>query len=897
MSRHAGAAAEYLGVDLARTKGGKIDWETMKRRGPVSGEAAQAFKEMDYAAMAKEAAYRGGGGVLGRADAWLGERALRARIAAQTGGAEGAPGMMGKGLVGLQEMGGGSVMGGAAEGGMGAIAALAGPLAVVAAIKTAVEGFIDTAAKTNQAIEKGMGGALFTPGMTGGQALKTVRDNLTANIFNAYGQNLERNLAIAQAMQEQGLDITEVARDTIRGRTLAGGGAPDTGAGFLGGGFGEFQRNAMVAGRALGLTDVQTVTRMTKMLHEMRQTFESTHDFLEQVNTSARAAGISTTKYLSIIDELTAQFDKLNKSFNETVNLVNALGASGTVTAENLADMANALTGAGEQKTVTQSAAGFVFMSQEMKDHLKEVQQDIIDDAQSRLQDAIKGTKLDVTGIDLRTPAGLLALQSRIAQMPNSLQKQQIQSASDAARYALNQMNAVILPGITGGGRGAVQAAYGMETYGKGIAVQAALQQSLLSEGLKAAGQSMDFVLAHPDKIGEIAAAAAPTLGVKAPDFNRALEALVSVGAGGTQYLKGMEPGRQRDRELKRFWDFGKRAKIFTGEWGTPQAMDTLTKALDDSKISTVLDREFTKELARDPGLVLNALTEKQRKADEAAQDQQVKDIAIQTRTTADIYANAFEKFFTLLYDAVFNIYKLLQKLPGLGGGPPVAAGTQATIEDYRRRGMIDVAAKELRDRSAGGDEAAQHALARMDAYTLKKEHTEEEALEYQRNIEAYSAAAAAATVSSKMTPEDWATLKQEPSISDQALQDAAIRSVSANYGGGTFAKDKFWLGKNLDDIQRAALNEQLAQAGMGTVQDITDSAGTHQYINITMTSTQIEAFMNRFGADNLINKSNELAAGASSYPTTISSANIHAPSVVVPSGVPSPASARLGRK
>lgn len=846
MEAAAGPAAGLLGLELPRTRSGSIDWQALKNR-PKDAAAAKAARGLDYNEMAKNVAFRGGEGMLGRADKFLSARAMRTRALAAAGE---NPGLMGRAGMAAADAGEGSVGAGMAEGAMGALPAVA----IGAAIFKVIEGFIDKQAITNQGIEKGLGGALFTPGKSGGEALNTVRQNLSANLFNAYGQNLDKNLAIAGAMQEQGLDISELSSGSIRGKRLAGGGAPDTGAGFLGGTFGEFQRNAMTAGRGIGLTDSQTVVRMTKMLQEMRQTFEATHDFLESVNVQARAAGISTTKYLSIIDDLTAQFDKMNKSFNETVSIVQSLGASGTDTADKIKDMANALTGANENKTLEQKAFAFTQMTPQMRAALVSTQNDIIQSSVDKLKSAATGAGVNTSGVDLNTPHGLLMFQNTIRKLPNSVQKQQLQSAADDARYQMEQMQSVIKPGTSGTGAGAVQAGYGIEAYGQGAAVQTGIQMTNLMKGLQMSNQTFSDLLKHPENVGMVASAAGPTLGVKATDYQSVLDNIVAQGAGAPNRVLGMSPGANRDKELRHFFDLGKRSGVFSK--GTMYDEKAVVNALNDSDMSKQLSEAYENEIASSPELLLKTLTQAVTKGNETAQDAQTKDVALETRTTADIYANAFEKFFSMLVDAIMDIKHILdgwsmKQFGQLFSGAGVSKDTGQMMDHMQALGMFNKVTDKLRDASASGNQGATDQLAALQAYQMAKpeDRTEEQAQKVASILRTNTIAGF------DPANTDWKSLMSQPDISKQALDEQFIRSQSDAMGGGQFGaadaqgnSSQFWLGKTLSGAQLDAL-DKLAKAVLGSgVQNYTDAAGnSHQYININMNSTDIAAFQNRF--------------------------------------------------
>jgi hypothetical protein len=819
----------------------------------------QMARDRDYGDLAKQM------GARGWIDKNLTARAMRARaIAAAPGGQQ--PGLMGRTGIGLMEAGG-TVMGGAAEGGIGAIASVAGPVAAIYAVGKTIKDLYDKIAITNQAIEKGMGGALFTPGMTGGQALNTVRQNLSApSLFNAYGQNLERNLAIAQAMQEQGLDITELSAGDITHKRLAGGGRPNTGEGFLGGAFGEFQRTAMQAGRGAGLTDTQSVVRMTKMIQEMRQTFEATHDFFYSINSQARAAGISTTKYLSIIDDLTGQFDKLNKSFNETVSIVQALGASGTNTADKIESMAKALTGAGETKTLEQKAFAFTQMTPEMRGAMQNTQRTLVANSVQKLGLALSDAGVDTSKLDLSTPHGLLMVQNTIANMPEGPQKQALQSAADDARYQMNQQ-AIIAAGAAGGGRGAVEAAYGTLAYGEGATLKAGQQVTLLQRALGVGGQTFEDLLKNPQQVGLKAAASAATLGIDPKDFQSALEGIVAIGSGQIQQAKAMTtggPGSDRERQLRHFYEVGKRYGV--GGLGSKFNETAMLKALNDSNIASGIAEGLEGDMSKDPSKLMDALAEKITKGNEDQINAQAKDVAMETRTTDDMMANAFEYLFKEVVDAIMGIKAILdgwslKQFGQLFDTTGVTKGTSDMLEMMRAKGMFAESEKALREAIAvpGGNAQANAQLAQLQAYIDKPDaqRTEDEAQQIASILRANSISAYNPT---SMSDADWTKLLAQPDVSAQALQEQAVRAISSQYGGGAFGDDnKFMLDPNLQKSQVDAINAMLAEAKMGKVEGTTG----HQYITITMNSTDIAAFFNRYGQEmHNVKANNEVTVG-----------------------------------
>lgn len=860
MARSGGAAAGHLGVDLARTKAGGIDWAAMKARGPVTGAAAQAAREMDYGAMAKEAAYRGGRGFLGRADAFLTERAFRARAAAQMGGAEGAPGMMGKAGIQLAEAGGGSVLGGAAETGLSAMAELAGPAAALYAIGRTIQKGWDTMAHTNAAIEKALGASLFTPGMTGGEALLQVRQNLSASAFNAFGQNLDRNLAIADAMRQSGLDISEMTRGNIRGKRLTGGAMPDTGAGFLGGTFGEFQRNVMTAGRAAGLTDGQTVVRMTKMVTEMRQTFEATHDFLEGVNVAARAAGISTTAYLSLVDNLNDKFTSLNKSFAATVSILQTLGATGTATSQDLKDMSEFITGTNETKTTEQNTFAFSQMSKATADRWVKSAESSTGDAADRLRAELEKTNKftpgELSSLDLTSAGGILQAQNMIGGATGLEATQKIALKKLADEAYSQSLNLNLAKQVQGGN--IVGAGVGLQAIGGGNALtKTEIEQQLLTTAMQTQGMTLGQLRKNPELIYQIPGVveALKPLGKTPQDLEMAIR---TAGQFQTGMIAGgaaqMPEGQAKNAEYQKILRAGHAAGVFK-DLGPNATNEQIQKALGDqgvfSKVAQVLEEQMSPEDFTD------ALHGELIKGNEHAQDLQDKDIAMQTRDSADVFANVFEKFFTMLMTGIMEIVHTLKSFSNFMGGTPAGASaeTMQQVSALVKSGALDAAMTSLSEniRAGEGGPAAQAQYDELSKFQMMQQNDPDDITDDQAD-RAAAIMRANAIAGMGTTGADWDKIK---GMRDMTITDEqAIRELAAAGGGGQFGDydqsgeaNRFWLGKNLDDTQMGLLSKELSDAGIaGGIQ----TEGGKQYITITMNSTDIQAFMNRFGIDNL---------------------------------------------
>jgi hypothetical protein len=279
---------------------------------------------------------------------------LARKMAAGAEGVEGAGAGVGGVISGVME---GVVD--AIEGGVEALEvgmeALGGPLGWLVIAVEALIAVFDKVVKQNKDMETKLGkGGLFTgnamideTGTTlgGEDAFQRTRRQLTprGTGLNELGITFQRNLDIAGALAGGGYGIKGMLEggDYANQRPTGMGGMNT---GFAGGGFGQVQRTVTGVGRVLGMTDTEGVEEVLKMLEQYSQTLDSTEKFLVQIDKDTDAAGISTTKYLKIIDDVSGHFSKMNKEINQTLGIMRELGRSGAVSSEVLKDMMEFLT-------------------------------------------------------------------------------------------------------------------------------------------------------------------------------------------------------------------------------------------------------------------------------------------------------------------------------------------------------------------------------------------------------------------------------------------------------------------------------------------------------------------------------------------------------------------------
>jgi hypothetical protein len=261
-------------------------------------------------------------------------------------GAMAKGGEAGAGYSEAMQSGGGAiakVMGGFEDGITTVVEAMEGfavPLMlVVGVIYLLIEAF-DSYVKQNKDMEAKLGkGGLFTGGDVG-TAFNEARRTLTPGVGTGVplGITFERNLALAGGMA-QNYNIggmMKAGQENVAGMLPGGGGALG---GFAGGALGELQRTVFGGARAAGLTDEEGMQEVLKLIDQYGETLASTETFFVKLNKDTQAAGISTTKYLKIIDEVSGHFDRMNKSLEATTAMMRDLSRYGAVSGESLKDM------------------------------------------------------------------------------------------------------------------------------------------------------------------------------------------------------------------------------------------------------------------------------------------------------------------------------------------------------------------------------------------------------------------------------------------------------------------------------------------------------------------------------------------------------------------------------
>jgi hypothetical protein len=370
MARTSGMAKELrTWQEQARKEGGtqlkKLREDFVQKYGLDKGEG-RGIK--DITAFRKTNLGRGAGAVSGR----TGLGGYFDRFAENLAERKGVVGRVAESTL---ELGGGNVSQGIGVQGLAGVAKvgeMAGELGIalevtkklVQASAAAYDKVSDVEA--NRDIFKKYGGAgIFTQGGTANQAFTAAKYNLQGRGMamggqgkSLYGMTIAQNTEILDAFTAAGMNLEELS--TKLDANAATGVITDRKARTLGG----VQELAYTTGKQLGLATGQTTAENIKLLYQYGQSQESVNKLFKNFLQDTKAAGITTTQYLKIIDDISGSFDNMSKSLSYTTTIMRTLGATGVATSEDLKD-ALALYTKGPEKGLEQLMAAIQMMGKE----------------------------------------------------------------------------------------------------------------------------------------------------------------------------------------------------------------------------------------------------------------------------------------------------------------------------------------------------------------------------------------------------------------------------------------------------------------------------------------------------------------------------------------------------
>jgi hypothetical protein len=660
LRRSLGKKGDYL--DLRFNPDGSVDRTHFNRRNILPSakrNATAAVGAGGFGAIAAE------GGARGFIDKFLSGQAHKA-IA--RGAAKGELGMVGGMGAKLLNLGGGSVLSGVgslmesgAVGGGAGMMQLAGKLAVPLAILGAVKDVFDKTAQMNSDVEKGLGGAgIFGGGGTGFRNLQSVRDNLTPGgsdrFYSGLNVTYERQLNVAKAMAASGVNVGELAQQ--------GGGGAIRG----------IAHTAFVGARLAGMDETAGTQQIMKLLQQYHETIKGTDVFFDKLNKDTRAAGLTTSKYLQIIDEVTAGFDHMARSLDDVTSIMRVLGSSGTQNAEMMKGSMTHLMGP-ENRGIEKSA----FLAQILAQNPEAAQQyisgrrGIAKASGDKALESLAAAGVDTTGLTaemLSTPEGVNRARMRLFNatqggagnvLTQAAGANVDQAMSDALRYSkAKRLGVGDYLGFAGS----------EELTPKDASDRMREQATALSATLKLGGTNWAQAMSTPSVLqqGQLPLLLSGLANALGTDPKSLLGVMSSYQAGASS-LVGQAVGGTgsiSDDEYARILRVAQTIPGITMKGGTPRqqirSLEGNTEAIEalSEKLSS---DEFTMgELITRSSELRKSLDGKAAQEDKAAQEAKARSIAIATRTTADVFAAAFTNLFNSISEPVTYVSEILEK-------------------------------------------------------------------------------------------------------------------------------------------------------------------------------------------------------------------------------------------
>jgi hypothetical protein len=223
--------------------------------------------------------------------------------------------------------------------------------------------------------------------------------------FDPLGASYERNLKVAQAINESGVNLSELAKK-------------GNGSGFVG----RVSDTAYSGARLVGLDETAATKEIMKLLQQYHLSLQDTDNFFIKLQKDTKSAGITSTKYLQIIDGITSQFDRMGRSIDDVTSLLRVMGHTGTMSAEGMKEAMDALTSGGQKHTLENRAYYAYRMTEnpEMLEALRAGREARSGSIANRLKDAMRKLQMSDKDIesfgDLTNSENLVKAQARFGQ-------------------------------------------------------------------------------------------------------------------------------------------------------------------------------------------------------------------------------------------------------------------------------------------------------------------------------------------------------------------------------------------------------------------------------------------------------------------------------------------------
>jgi len=600
----------------------------------------------------------------------------------QQAGAAPRAGLMGK-------LTGGGLVEGMAGGAMAMAGQFALPLAIAEAVKDIVVMVWDKNVEMNRQAETLASGGILAgagavaaggTGAGGAETLLNVRKNLTP-AFNRLGLNYDRNIKMAQAVIESGYDVGELTEETGPfGRLGVGEFAP--------GSFGAIQKVAATTGRTAGLTDQQSIALQMKLITQYREGIDATSDFMVNLNKDFKTAGISSLKYISILEETTGQFDRMNKSLDESSGVLRALSMTGRQTAEDLQASMKLIVGDPKRDASMQiyltmeqrRMKSFTHPDETLAKEFSDEQQITSDKEARKAAEALNraGVKVDFETVksELGKPGGMSRLSDMMtvqqALHPEDKDSLKWTSAAGALKVAYNErQRADAMAGYAAGGVKPLDMQAIQTSLGKNAQVQANENYTALRKLSDITHISVQDLVEKGALASDQRVLAAQTMLGQSPTFLRDLQqqqddqstARLKTALGNEDvakamydtYIKAM-PEEAKQKPGESFRDTISRWSKDKGPNGLEGKFVTLRKG-QVREVEAAYNMNDT---------LKDAETAEKRERDKKRLEDVAREAGAVTQSTADIFAQAFSMYFTTITSI---IQKILHLMPGSVSG------------------------------------------------------------------------------------------------------------------------------------------------------------------------------------------------------------------------------------
>jgi len=243
---------------------------------------------------------------------------------------------------GLQSM----LVGGASKGASGLLSLgskLSGPMAIAGALIQAH----DMVAANNRKVAEGLGGSgLFGGKMGAADSINNARRTLMSTGLGQtafLGQGMDKNLDLYKGLAEQGIGTGK----TLREGGLDLGQALDGGQGF----HGAVMQNAVYHGSLVGMSQQDATKQTLKLIDKFGAVTDATKQFFVDLNELSDTSGISASRIVDMVDDISDQFTDLQKSLVSTVGALQNVGKAGILTGKKLQDTVKGLTAPPDMST------------------------------------------------------------------------------------------------------------------------------------------------------------------------------------------------------------------------------------------------------------------------------------------------------------------------------------------------------------------------------------------------------------------------------------------------------------------------------------------------------------------------------------------------------------------